>query len=101
MSDASRADGVEATTTRIAAPAAANHTAQKCETPRSSGIPGSSTHPRLRWVTGELTIEELARETGMPVRNIRSHASRGRLPRPGVRARPGYYGPGTVAGLTR
>jgi DNA-binding transcriptional MerR regulator len=40
----------------------------------------------------ELTIDELARETGMTVRNIRAHQSRGLLPPPAVRARTGYYG---------
>ena len=40
----------------------------------------------------ELTIDELARATGMTVRNIRSHATRGLLPPPEVRARTGYYG---------
>jgi DNA-binding transcriptional MerR regulator len=44
-------------------------------------------------VTHELTIDELARETGMTVRNIRAHQSRGLLPPPEVRARTGYYGP--------
>ncbi len=47
----------------------------------------------------ELTIDELARETGMTVRNIRAHQSRGLLPAPGVRARTGYYGPEHVARL--
>ena len=42
---------------------------------------------------GELTIDELARDTGMTVRNIRAHQSRGLLPPPDVRARTGYYGP--------
>jgi DNA-binding transcriptional MerR regulator len=46
-----------------------------------------------------LTIEELARETGMTVRNIRAHQSRGLLPPPEVRARTGYYGPDHVARL--
>ena len=41
----------------------------------------------------EMTIDELARETGMTVRNIRAHQSRGLLPPPEVRARTGYYGP--------
>ena len=50
-------------------------------------------------VTGGLTIDELARETGMTVRNIRSHATRGLLPPPEVRARTGYYGPEHVARL--
>ena len=47
----------------------------------------------------EFTIDELARETGMTVRNIRSHATRGLLPPPEVRARTGYYGPDHVARL--
>lgn len=47
----------------------------------------------------ELTIDELARQTGMTVRNIRSHATRGLLPPPEVRARTGYYGPEHVARL--
>lgn len=41
----------------------------------------------------DLTIEELAAETGMTVRNIRSHRARGLLPAPEVRDRVGYYGP--------
>src|SRR4051794_19508658 len=41
----------------------------------------------------ELTIDELARETGMTVRNIRAHQARGLLPPPEVRARTGFYGP--------
>jgi DNA-binding transcriptional MerR regulator len=47
----------------------------------------------------ELTIDELARETGMTVRNIRSHATRGLLQPPEVRARTGFYGPDHVARL--
>jgi DNA-binding transcriptional MerR regulator len=39
----------------------------------------------------ELTIEQLAAEVGMSVRNIRNHQSRGLLPAPEVRARVGYY----------
>ena len=50
-------------------------------------------------MASELTIDELARETGMTVRNIRSHASRGLLPPPEVRARTGYYGAEHVARL--
>jgi len=49
--------------------------------------------------TAELTIDALARETGMTVRNIRAHQSRGLLPPPEVRARTGYYGPEHVARL--
>jgi DNA-binding transcriptional MerR regulator len=47
----------------------------------------------------ELTVEQLAYETGMSVRNIRNHQSRGLLPPPEVRARIGYYGPDHVARL--
>ncbi len=45
----------------------------------------------------ELTIDELARRTGMTVRNIRAHQSRGLLPPPEVRGRTGFYGPEHVA----
>jgi DNA-binding transcriptional MerR regulator len=41
----------------------------------------------------QLTIEQLAAESGMTVRNIRSHQARGLLPPPEVRMRVGYYGP--------
>ena len=53
----------------------------------------------LDTASAELTIDELARETGMTVRNIRSHATRGLLQPPEVRARTGYYGPDHVARL--
>jgi DNA-binding transcriptional MerR regulator len=46
-----------------------------------------------------LTIEELAARTGMTVRNIRAHQSRGLLPPPEIRGRTGYYGPEHVARL--
>lgn len=38
-----------------------------------------------------LTIDELARETGMTVRNVRAHQSRGLLPPAEIRVRTGYY----------
>ena len=38
-----------------------------------------------------LTIDELAQRTGMTVRNIRAHQSRGLLPPPEVVGRTGYY----------
>jgi DNA-binding transcriptional MerR regulator len=41
----------------------------------------------------QLTIEQLAAESGMTVRNIRAHQARGLLASPEVRARVGYYGP--------
>src|SRR3954464_11879725 len=46
-----------------------------------------------------LTVEQLAYETGMSVRNIRNHQSRGLLPAPEVRSRTGYYGPRHVERL--
>jgi DNA-binding transcriptional MerR regulator len=48
---------------------------------------------------GKLTIEQLARETGMTVRNIRAHQARGLLPPPEVRRRTGYYNEEHVARL--
>src|SRR3954453_14559413 len=50
-------------------------------------------------VTAEHTIDELARETGMTVRNIRAHQHRRLFPPPEGRARTGYYGPEHVARL--
>jgi DNA-binding transcriptional MerR regulator len=47
----------------------------------------------------QLTIEELSRETGLSVRNLRSHHARGLLPPPEVRGRIGYYGPEHVERL--
>jgi DNA-binding transcriptional MerR regulator len=47
----------------------------------------------------DLTIEELAAQTGITVRNIRSHRARGLLPAPEVRDRVGYYGPRHLARL--
>ena len=47
----------------------------------------------------DLTIEQLAAEVGMSVRNIRNHHSRGLLPAPEVRARGGFYGADHVARL--
>jgi DNA-binding transcriptional MerR regulator len=44
-----------------------------------------------------MTIDELARRTGMTVRNIRAHQSRGLLPAPEVRGRTGYYGDQHIA----
>ncbi|MDQ8045799.1 MAG: MerR family transcriptional regulator [Solirubrobacteraceae bacterium] len=41
---------------------------------------------------GDLTIDELAQQSGLTVRNIRSHHTRGLLPPPEVRGRTGYYG---------
>ena len=47
----------------------------------------------------DLTVEQLAAEVGMSVRNIRNHHTRGLLPPPEVRARVGYYNSEHVARL--
>jgi len=47
----------------------------------------------------DLTVEQLAAEVAMSVRNIRNHHSRGLLPPPEVRARVGYYNAEHVARL--
>jgi DNA-binding transcriptional MerR regulator len=47
----------------------------------------------------ELTIEALAAQSGMTVRNIRAHRARGLLPAPEVRERVGYYGSEHLARL--
>ncbi len=47
----------------------------------------------------QLTIEQLAAESGMSVRNIRAHQARGLLAAPEVRMRVGYYGPEHVSQL--
>jgi len=44
-----------------------------------------------------MTIRELAERTGMTVRNIRAHQTRGLLPPPIVRGRTGYYNDEHVA----
>ncbi|HWO84181.1 MAG TPA: MerR family transcriptional regulator [Solirubrobacterales bacterium] len=59
--------------------------------------PADSPDPAL--AEANLTVEQLAYETGMSVRNIRNHQSRGLLPPPEVRSRVGYYGPAHVARL--
>jgi DNA-binding transcriptional MerR regulator len=46
---------------------------------------------------GKMTIAELARRTGMTIRNIRAHQTRGLLPPPEVHGRTGYYGEAHVA----
>src|SRR6476659_4138907 len=45
----------------------------------------------------EMTIRQLAERTGMTVRNIRAHQTRGLLPPPIVRGRTGYYNDEHVA----
>ncbi|MFP5369511.1 MAG: MerR family transcriptional regulator, partial [Actinomycetes bacterium] len=49
--------------------------------------------------TDLLTIDQLALQSGMTVRTLRSHASRGLLQPPIIRGRTGYYGPAHLARL--
>src|ERR1700684_2832358 len=53
-----------------------------------------------RRMAAELTIEQLAAQSGMSVRNIRAHQARGLLSPPEVRRRVGYYGDEHVAQLS-
>ena len=46
-----------------------------------------------------LTIEQLAARTGLTVRNIRAHVTRGLLPAPHMQGRTAFYGPEHVARL--
>jgi DNA-binding transcriptional MerR regulator len=63
-----------------------------------AGASGDSVSPRAS-SEYNLTIEQLAAEVGMSVRNIRNHHTRGLLPPPEVRARVGYYNSDHVARL--
>lgn len=62
---------------------------------RALGGVAESTEPSRH----RLTIEQLAAESGMTVRNIRSHRARDLIPPPVVRDRVGYYGPEHLARL--
>jgi DNA-binding transcriptional MerR regulator len=67
---------------------------------RSASEEGGTTIEHNGSAPGDgLTIEQLAAEVGMSVRNIRNHQSRGLLPAPEVRARVGYYDANHVARL--
>jgi DNA-binding transcriptional MerR regulator len=57
-----------------------------------SGRKGQNAKP-----DGKMTIGELARRTGMTIRNIRAHQTRGLLPPPEVHGRTGYYNEDHVA----
>ena len=51
------------------------------------GVPGDHE------TSDDLTIDELAAQVDMTVRNIRAHQARGLLPPPRIQGRVGYYGP--------
>jgi DNA-binding transcriptional MerR regulator len=79
-------------THKAQAPKRSPTNADKAQIPKRSR--GDASAP-----AADLTIEQLAAEVGMSVRNIRNHHSRGLLPAPEVRARVGYYGAEDVARL--
>jgi DNA-binding transcriptional MerR regulator len=60
---------------------------------------GDSRPEAVATLPHDLTIEQLAAEVGMSVRNIRNHHSRGLLEPPEVRARVGFYSAEHVARL--
>src|SRR5471030_3530092 len=62
-------------------------------------VPDGSEAAPLGSPRSDLTVEQLAAEVGMSVRNIRNHHTRGLLPPPEVRARVGYYNAEHVARL--
>jgi DNA-binding transcriptional MerR regulator len=59
---------------------------------RVTGLTQEEAHGNGARAEASMTIDELARRTGMTVRNIRAHQSRGLVPPPQVRGRTGYYG---------
>jgi DNA-binding transcriptional MerR regulator len=61
--------------------------------------PEGTAKPHAPTSSYDLTVEQLAAEVGMSVRNIRNHHTRGLLPPPEVRARVGYYNSEHVARL--
>jgi DNA-binding transcriptional MerR regulator len=88
------------TVTRRAAAAEASEPAASASPGLGDDVDASSANGEHEHAPeADLTIEQLAAEVGMSVRNIRNHHSRGLLPAPEVRARVGYYGPEHVARL--
>src|ERR1700726_4845536 len=75
-------------------PTASTETAEKPARPARTRAGAQATTSSY-----DLTIEQLAAETGMSVRNIRNHHTRGLLPPPEARARVGYYNSEHVARL--
>ena len=62
-------------------------------------VKGKDEHPRSRFGgalsanrEAELTIDQLAQQVGMTVRNVRAYATRGLIPPPRLVGRTGYYG---------
>jgi DNA-binding transcriptional MerR regulator len=66
--------------------------AEKAEDAGAAANGASGRGPAEADTGDDLTIEQLAAQTGMTVRNIRAHQSRGLLPSPTIRGRTGFYG---------
>jgi DNA-binding transcriptional MerR regulator len=73
--------------------------ADASQPPRAAGNGASAAGAASPDPPADLTVEQLAAEVGMSVRNIRNHHTRGLLPPPEVRARIGYYSAEHVARL--
>ena len=85
---ATRADTIDHPRNGRPSPRGAREDAQTAPSPATGASSGY-----------DLTVEQLAAEVGMSVRNIRNHHTRGLLPPPEVRARVGYYNAEHVARL--
>jgi DNA-binding transcriptional MerR regulator len=77
----------------------ATTSSQRTPSSRDRGSANGSEERAARGSPNQLTIEQLAAESGMSVRNIRAHQARGLLTPPDVRMRVGYYGSEHVAQL--
>jgi DNA-binding transcriptional MerR regulator len=73
--------------------------AEKTRAEDGSAKPRNGARTTTATPISDLTVEQLAAEVGMSVRNIRNHHTRGLLPPPEVRARVGYYNAEHVARL--
>jgi DNA-binding transcriptional MerR regulator len=84
---------------RAVGPAAESSDATARSAAAHSEHAGATSPARATASSYNLTVEQLAAEVGMSVRNIRNHHTRGLLPAPEVRARVGYYNAEHVARL--
>ncbi|HWY18168.1 MAG TPA: MerR family transcriptional regulator [Solirubrobacteraceae bacterium] len=91
-------DTIDRSAKRVGRPRAGVGGGSATEDSRDSAKTGSS-QPASSSSGYDLTVEQLAAEVGMSVRNIRNHHTRGLLPPPEVRARVGYYNSEHVARL--
>src|SRR5688572_9583230 len=81
----------------VSTPATSKRNGKRRHVLRCYDPPMAQRRPQLQAVADDvvydMTIDDLAREVGLSVRNLRSHQARGLLPPPQVRKRVGYYGP--------